>query len=747
MIMNTRRVIAAVIVLALVAATSGYAQQTAEELYQAGLYQEEVQGDLESAIDLYRRILDEFSDNRTVGAKAQLHIGLCYEKLGQRQAQQAYQRVIDDYPEHRDEVLVARQRLARLTRPVAGSADEQGMTFQQIEFDGLEHSPFAKLSPDGGRMAYVHYEEDGRRYSLRVRSLVSGDESVLVDSVGTVSVFVEWSPDGAQIAYGGGRTLRVIDATGGASSVVWSSPEGTRVLPLDWAPSGDSILIAVRDMASWTHQLMIVPLSGGPPRSFVSGSVYEVLDFGQFSPEGTHVAGMQTKDGNADVYVWSVDGREEIRVTTHAAKDEGPFWTPDGEFLVFCSDRAGDYDVWAVPMQGGAPGGPPFRVKASLGRRFQPSGVTADGGITFLAYGEGTPGDLFVMDVARSPADPAGRFRSLARYPAQAFQPRWSPAGDRVAYTSRKGEIGWPRIFINLGSNSSQDVELPMQDHYPVNVAWGRDGEHVVFPGFRRADGRAGIFRLSLEEQTIEALQLGDPPGPRYQGAFVNLHWLPIARKFMLQQVADSSRMDLLVMDEDGATLEHVLDGLPTNSWTWPSPDGRHVAYRDDRSLHVISLADETSLLLSEWQDSTWFDVSPGWSPDGGQVAWTDRTELRVLDLAEGTPRSLVAAAEGSIIVAPPIWSPDGAMVAYVVRDATAGDASRLDEVWIVPSRRGAPERIALAPDTHPRLRLEAWQLDGVLAASGSHSSSVSGGYQHWLLKGFLPVEGQERRR
>jgi Tol biopolymer transport system component len=499
-------------------------------------------------------------------------------------------------------------------------------------------------------------------------------------------------------------------------------------------------------MANWTHELMIVPLSGGSPRSFISGPLYELLDWGQFSPTGSYIAGMQTKDGNADVYVWSIDRREEIRVTTRAAKDQGPFWTPDGKYIVFWSDRAGDYDVWAVPMDGGTPAGPAFRVKASLGKRFLPTGVTADGGITFQSYGEGTPGDLFVMDVARSPADPADRFRSLSRFPAQAFQPRWSPTGDRVAYTSRKGEIGWPRIFIGLGSNSL-DVELPMQDHYPFNVAWSADGEHVVFPGFRRADGRVGIFRLSLEGQSIEVLQLGDPPGPGYRGALVNLHWLPLAAKFMLQQVGDSSRMNMLVMDESGATLEHVLDGLPTNYWTWPSPDGRHVAYRDDRSLHVISIEDETPLLLSEWQDSTWFDVMPGWSPDGGQVAWTDRTELRVLDLAEGTPRSLVTAGEASEIVAPPIWSPDAAMVAYIVRDTTPRAASRPDQVWIVPATGGDPELVALAPDTHPELRLETWQPDGVLAASGGQLSGASTSYQHWLLEGFLPVEGQERQR
>ena len=130
--MNPLRVISVVLALTLVHTVTGYAQQTAEELYQAGLYQEEVQGDLERAIDMYGRILGEFPESRAVGAKAQLHIGLCYEKLGVRQAQQAYQRVIDDYLEHRDEVVVARARLASFNHALA-ELNRQS-SFRKIEF-------------------------------------------------------------------------------------------------------------------------------------------------------------------------------------------------------------------------------------------------------------------------------------------------------------------------------------------------------------------------------------------------------------------------------------------------------------------------------------------------------------------------------------------------------------------------------------------------------------------------------------
>ena len=102
--------------LPLLPGTPARAQDTAEDLYQAGLYQEEVQGNLEQAIDLFGRILIRFPDSRGVGARAQLHIGLCYEKLGQQEAQQAYRRVIADFPDHAAEVAVARNRLAEIQR-------------------------------------------------------------------------------------------------------------------------------------------------------------------------------------------------------------------------------------------------------------------------------------------------------------------------------------------------------------------------------------------------------------------------------------------------------------------------------------------------------------------------------------------------------------------------------------------------------------------------------------------------------
>ena len=65
-------------------------QQAAGEVFEKALYVEEVQGDLQKAIALYQDIVKRFPDNREIGAKAQLHIGLCYEKLGLKEAEKAF---------------------------------------------------------------------------------------------------------------------------------------------------------------------------------------------------------------------------------------------------------------------------------------------------------------------------------------------------------------------------------------------------------------------------------------------------------------------------------------------------------------------------------------------------------------------------------------------------------------------------------------------------------------------------------
>jgi tetratricopeptide (TPR) repeat protein len=88
----------AVPLLALVLALSGAAgpPQDPSEVFHRAVHLQEVKGDLEAAIPLFEKVVSESKDP-SLAAKAQLRIGMCYEKLGLTRAQQAYQKVIDRY--------------------------------------------------------------------------------------------------------------------------------------------------------------------------------------------------------------------------------------------------------------------------------------------------------------------------------------------------------------------------------------------------------------------------------------------------------------------------------------------------------------------------------------------------------------------------------------------------------------------------------------------------------------------------
>ncbi|UCE48523.1 MAG: PD40 domain-containing protein, partial [Phycisphaerales bacterium] len=351
------------------------------------------------------------------------------------------------------------------------------------------------------------------------------------------------------------------------------------IYPRDWSFDNRHILAVIINQADATKRFVILPAKGGEPHTIVSGELKEIEQLGGFSPDGKYIVVQKIKENNVDIYVWSVEGGKEIRTTSHPAKDHSPFWSPDGKYIVFVSDRAKTEDLWAIPMNGPNPTGAPMRIRRNLGKNTLPTDLTQGGKLTLLVIASGeTPPDLFVIPVDPATGEAQALFHPFAKYPTQHFMPRLSPDGTRIAYTSRKGNISLPRIFVSSG-NEKEDLEIPTGNYYASNVEWSRDGKHLFFPGMRPRE-TVGIFRVSLEDDEIAPLHLGDRLGPRYKGAIINLRWLPEAGKYIFGKITDKSERELYTMDKEGKNIELVAEKVSTSYWTWPSPDGRHVAYR-----------------------------------------------------------------------------------------------------------------------------------------------------------------------
>jgi hypothetical protein len=112
--MTRRAVLALMMIICLTAGAAS--AQTALELYQRALVQEQAAGNLPQAIELYRQAAKEAGGDRGLAARALIRAAGSYEKLGQPAASELYTEIMRTYPEQQEEVALAQSRLAALKR-------------------------------------------------------------------------------------------------------------------------------------------------------------------------------------------------------------------------------------------------------------------------------------------------------------------------------------------------------------------------------------------------------------------------------------------------------------------------------------------------------------------------------------------------------------------------------------------------------------------------------------------------------
>lgn len=148
--------------------------------------------------------------------------------------------------------------------------------------------------------------------------------------------------------------LRV--SAGGGEPAELTSPDSAKGEANHWSPSilraGRGVLVTI---VALPGTLVYVPAGARSPRSLVwvdrnDGRerpiraplrAYAEL---RLSPDGTRVA-LAIRDQQNDIWIWHL-ARATLTPLTHPSVDERPVWTPDGQRIVFASQRAGAFNLF-----------------------------------------------------------------------------------------------------------------------------------------------------------------------------------------------------------------------------------------------------------------------------------------------------------------------------------------------------------------------------------------------------------------
>lgn len=159
-----------------------------------------------------------------------------------------------------------------------------------------------------------------------------------------------WTPDGEWLIYNSGGKLYKLSPNAPAEPEVINSGFATRcnndhVLSAD----GRQIAISNGTKEDGKSRIYTFPMEGGTPRlitpmapSYLHG----------WSPDGGQLAYCADRNGNYDVYVIPVEGGEEVRLTTAEGLDDGPEYSPCGQYIWFNSVRSGLMQVWRMKANG-----------------------------------------------------------------------------------------------------------------------------------------------------------------------------------------------------------------------------------------------------------------------------------------------------------------------------------------------------------------------------------------------------------
>jgi Tol biopolymer transport system component len=398
-----------------------------------------------------------------------------------------------------------------------------------------------------------------------------------------------------------------------------------------------------------------------------------------FSPDGQRLAysarATSSTDETFHVFVRDMTADTPRQLTTGAANDFSPVWSPDGARIAFVRVSEGQGECVVISASGGGEERT-FPGCAAPGDETQP--------LPALAWMRDGQALVAVQAAGQQPAALAtlslqdGAFHALTHPPAGAEDstPAVSPDGSAIAFVRSTGADG-ADIFLcePAGGNPRR---LTFDDRPIYGVAWTRDGKDLVYTGERVRGWR--LWRLPASGGSPREILIAGRD-PRYVSVAPAGHRLVYAES---PTVSSIWRAELGA--PDGAGEHPIIRSSGREYGARYSPDGKSIAGISDQTGN-----DE--IWLSDAGGGNRVQVTSFKGPELARIRWSPDGKSLIFDASsdQGADLYIVPAVAGG----KPVRVQLGALNGSWARDGKSIYFQAHDHIWKASADGGNPQQIS----------------------------------------------------
>ncbi|HEV2418506.1 MAG TPA: winged helix-turn-helix domain-containing protein [Terriglobia bacterium] len=497
------------------------------------------------------------------------------------------------------------------------------------------------ISPDGVMLAYVKVERASRK--IQVRRVTGGQPVTLFDDSAREAE-PAFSPDGERMAFTrypvppgrsqicigpalGGEIVEVID---GGRDPAWS-PDGKR-------------LAFIFERPGTPQELATVAIDGTDVRPVLDAdSTYPFLHFPTWSADGRTLA-VERSMGGVTGEIWLIPSRggasKRLRAIRPGIFLHHPVFTPDGNGLIYSSNRSGATNLWYRSLKDNRS----TQITRGPGPEEWP-GVSRSGRVVFLDYESKDRLYLSSLDHAAP--------KELLSHSPFLWMPSISPDGREVAVS--RGEYNGAWHIWSVPTAGGEPRALTSGRDPQIYGHFSHDGQWLVY--FTWIPGAGRVWRVPRSGGTAEPLTPANEVA-----SYGDLS--PDGSK--LAYTKTEKRVDHVVIAPIGGGPEHQLTQFPSTVARW-SPDGQWITFSPDRRYAdgVFIARPNGSGVKRVTSTGGW----PLWLPDGKRIAFCTLGEdgnqrLNFVQLQDGKVSTLKGFEFGGDNM-PVDFSPDGKVMAY----------------------------------------------------------------------------------